>query len=457
MWKWWLRRKQREAWRAAHRRLYEHLCATTKEGDEPTLEDLQPLYQAVAHGCQAGLQQEAYNELWTRINRRPAPSSKGKLDGYDRERLAAYGRDRLGALGADLGAVACFFQHPWKHPSPSLSKTHQAWLLNAAGFLLRGLGRLTEALEPTQIALKIWLAQNDFTGAAMCASNLSRLHLTLGKVDQAINDANQSVHCAIGGRDLELRILTLTTLSDALHQAGRRAEAEAHFLEAEQMQAERHLLYSVQGFRYCDLLLAEAEREAGKAQGEVKQEALLAKCRAVSERAAQTLKIAERNHWLLDIALDHLTLGRAALYAAILESRSRRGESAPPPPASQPGLASAATEIDHAVSGHRRAGTQHHLVRSLLTRAWLCSLTGPATGPGSARSDLDEAWEIAERGPMPLFLTDIHLYRARLFHHAKRYPWQSPQHDLAEARRLIVKHGYLRRKEELEDAEASIR
>jgi hypothetical protein len=48
-----------DAWRTAHRRLYEHLCGTTKEGDQPTLEDLQPLYQAVAHGCQAGLQEEA--------------------------------------------------------------------------------------------------------------------------------------------------------------------------------------------------------------------------------------------------------------------------------------------------------------------------------------------------------------------------------------------------------------
>ena len=35
--------------------------------------------------------------------------------------------------------------------------------------------------------------------------------------------------------------------------------------------------------------------------------------------------------------------------------------------------------------------------------------------PAFGGSDLDEAWEIAERGPMPLFLADIHLYRARLF------------------------------------------
>ncbi len=59
-----LRTQQPDAWRAAHRRLYEHLCATTKEGDQPTLEDLQPLYQAVAHGCQAGLQQEAHDDVF---------------------------------------------------------------------------------------------------------------------------------------------------------------------------------------------------------------------------------------------------------------------------------------------------------------------------------------------------------------------------------------------------------
>jgi hypothetical protein len=277
-----------------------------------------------------------------------------------------------------------------------------------------------------------------------------------------VKDAEQSVTYADRSVDAFERMARHTAHADALHQAGRRAEAEARFREAEQMQAEDQpqypLLYTIRGFRYCDLLLAEAEREAGKAQGEAKQEGLLAKCRAVSERAAQTLKwVTDAKLGLLDIAFEHLTLGRAALYAAILESRSRRGESAPPPPASQPGLTSAATEIDHAVSGLRRAGTQNHLPRGLLTRAWLRSLTDRATGPDSARSDLDEAWEIAERGPMPLHLADIHLYRARLFLRAKPYPWQSPQHDLAEARRLIFKHGYLRRKEDLEDAESALK
>jgi hypothetical protein len=109
------------------------------------------------------------------------------------------------------------------------------------------------------------------------------------------------------------------------------------------------------------------------------------------------------------------------------------------------------------VSGLHDSGVQDHLPRGLLTRAWLRSLTGPRTGPESAQSDLDEAWEIAQRGPMPLHMADIHLYRARLFFRCKPYPWQSPQQDLAEARRLIFKHGYLRRKEELEDAETALK
>jgi hypothetical protein len=71
------------------------------------------------------------------------------------------------------------------------------------------------------------------------------------------------------------------------------------------------------------------------------------------------------------------------------------------------------------------------------------SLSGREDG---ARADLDEASEIAERGPMPLFQADVQLYRARLFR---------DRDALADARRRIEKHGYGRRLEELADAEAA--
>ena len=446
-----LRDSQPEAWRAAHQRIYEHLCATTEDKPDATLEDLQPLYQAVTHGCYAGLQQDACDKVYfDRIGR-----------GHE-----AYVVHRLGAFGSDLGAVACFFEAPWSRLSPALAEADQAWLLNQAAFRLRALGRLTEALEPLRAGLEKYIKQEDWKHAATSANNLSELEVTLGEVAGAVGDAEQSVTYADRSGEAFERVARCATYANALHQAGRRAEAEARFREAEQMQAESQpdypLLYSLRGFQYCDLLLSSVERESGRAKGELKKEEGLALCRAVAERAAQTLKwVSDARLGLLDVALDRLTLGRAALYAAILQSRNSQRE--PPQPPSPPtseegqrGFTTAATELDHSVSGLRRAGSQGHLPLGLLTRAWLRSLTGARTGPESAKSDLDEAWEIAERGPMPLFLADIHLYRARLFFDEAKYPWQSPQHDLAEARRLILKHGYLRRKEELEDAEAAL-
>jgi len=246
-----LRTQHPEAWRAAHRQLYEHLCATTKEGEQPTLEDLQPLYQAVAHGCLAGMQQEACDKVYY------ARISRGD-EGYS-TRI-------LGAFGSDLGAVACFFEIPWSRVSPTLTEGDQAWLLNQAAFRLRALGRLTESLEPMRAGLELAGKGGDWRNAAAGASNLSELELMVGQVAAAVQDAEQSVTYADRSRDAHWPRLSRTTMGDAQHQAGRRNEGEARFQKAEEMQAasqpEYPLLYSQQGFIYCDLLLAVPERLA---------------------------------------------------------------------------------------------------------------------------------------------------------------------------------------------------
>jgi hypothetical protein len=168
---------------------------------------------------------------------------------------------------------------------------------------------------------------------------------------------------------------------------------------------------------------------------------LIEECRAVCQRARKWFEWRVPSDSLLTIALDHFTLGRAALYEAILCNSS---------------LDTCHSSFASAVSGLRRSGVNDYVVRGLITRAWLRFLIGARTGPESAQEDLDEAWEIAERGPMRLFMADIHLYRARLFFREKEYPWDSPQADLAAARKLIESCGYGRRKEELEDAEKAI-
>jgi hypothetical protein len=461
-----------DAWRAAHRRLYDHLCATTKEGDHPTLEDLQPLYQAVSHGCHAGSHQEVLFGTYIPRIRRGTEN---------------YACTHLGAFGAELGAVACFFELPWSKPSANLSTSDQGVLLHNAAFRLQALSRLTEALEPTRVSGEIDITAKEWRGAAMSSKNLSELTLILGNVASAVQDAEKSVTYADRCDDTFIQVVSRTTHADALHHAARRDEAENRFREAEKIQADRQpdypTLYSIQGFRYCNLLLFTPERAAWRffLEREVMPSAifgvspkataardqpastrspnndhapLLERSLTVSKRATLALNWAKEGGrgWLLTIALDHLTLGHIAIYRAVLEKSESRFLS--------PDLA----HVHAAVDGLRRAGTQDHLPRGLLARTWLRFLTGTHIGPDSAQADLDEAWEIAERGPMPLFLADIHMYRARLFFRVSPYPWaqdpnnpdgppRGPKDDLAAARKLIEKHGYWRRKEELEDAE----
>ncbi len=70
--------------------------------------------------------------------------------------------------------------------------------------------------------------------------------------------------------DASQRIISRSTLADALHQQGEREPALQRFREAEAMQAKDQpdypLLYSLRGFQYCDLLLAPAERAAWQRQ-----------------------------------------------------------------------------------------------------------------------------------------------------------------------------------------------
>ena len=138
--------------------------------------------------------------------------------------------------------------------------------------------------------------------------------------------------------------------------------------------------------------------------------------------------------------------------------------------------------IDHTVEGLRASGENADLPRGLLARAALRRSVGDW---GGAARDLDEVEEIAEPGPMRLFLCDLALERARLafarleaFAPLNGLVDDSPPKpalpdaaeadrlkeeaaaSLATARKLIAECGYHRRDEELaelEDAAAARR
>ncbi len=441
-----LREKNPTAWRAGHQRLYEHLCANAPDKPQPTLEDLQPLYQAVAHGCRAELHEMAWAEVYfQRI-----------IHG-----LELYSTRRLGAFGADLGALACFYDEAWMRLSPFLSESARDSIPGLVAFRLRALGRLSESLEITRACLDIDVHRSDWNGAVIDAMNLSELELTLGKIAEAMASADRAVEYADQVREKtnpDWRVHARVRLASALHQMGKPDSAELLFSKAEAMQREDEskypLLFGLSGFEYCDLLLFALEPSAWRTvlsphNKNSKLKAKVASCQVVMQRGAKMLEWRLSNDTLLNIALDDLVVGRAKFYEAILTGSS---------------LETCCESIQRALDGVRHAGTTDFVPLALFTRAWLRFLTGSKTGPESAQADLDEAWEIAERGPMRLFLADIHLHRARLFYREAHYPWsqnpdgtpRGPEDDLAAAEKLINECGYHRRDEELADAKQAI-
>jgi tetratricopeptide (TPR) repeat protein len=424
-----LKRDQPQAFQAAHSRLFDHLCETTPHRPDG-IDGLAPLYEAVAHGCLAGRHQEAREKVYRdRILR-------GTGEG------GFYSTNKLGAIGADLAAVAAFFDGSsfgsWLQVSPNLSEANQAWLLNEAATRLRALGRLTEALQPTRASLDSDVRRVDWENAAISASNLSELEVALGRLPEAVSDARKGITYADQSGDAFLRMTNRITAADAMHQSGQWAEAGTLFATAERMQQELQpqfdLLYSIQGFRQCDWLLAPAEQDAWRM---VLTQSTKDSRDQISDGLAEVKRRGDRmfewrapNDPLLDIGLDHLTLARVELTQAILAN-----------PLAQPALA--LQHVADAVNGLRTAGSMHHLPRGLLTAALYHFIRGEND---QALKYLAEAQQIAERGPMPLFLADVHLHRARMF---------KDNTELAKAAQLIRDLGYGRRFEELADAEAA--
>lgn len=403
-----LKRGHPETWREANNRLYEHLKNTTTEFPE-TVEQMAPLYAAVSHGCAAAKYKEVFMDIyWRRIQRG----------------AVGFSTKKLGAVGADLGALASFFEETWERPVDGLTVEITAYLVSQAGFNLRAIGRLHEAIQPMQAGFEMSIVHQQWENSARGAHNVSECYLTIGDLTQALRIAEQGVQLADRAGSDGVRMGLRSMLANALHQAGRAAEADLAFREAEAIQKKAApkypFLYSVQGFWYCDLLL-DGEQHLSE----------------VNSRAALSLEDAERDGDLLSIALGNLSLGRASLFAS---EHVRDAH-----------FADAAAFLERAVIGLRKAGMMDELPRGLLARARLHRCSGDHE---RAERDLAEVLRIANRGGMGLYLADYHLESARL-QLAQDNKDKAGEH-LATAKEMIENMGYHRRDKEVVELESQL-
>ncbi|WP_146066896.1 ATP-binding protein [Candidatus Venteria ishoeyi] len=381
-----------DVWREANRRLYEYYKNQAVEFPD-SFETMQPLYAAVGHGCRAGLHQEVLEDVFRkRIQRNEAFSWK-----------------KLGLFGSDLSAWANFFIIPWGKLISELKDTSKGFILNEVALCLRAQSRLREALEPMRAGEDMRVAQESWLNAAKSAGNLSELQVTLGDLSAAVESAQRSVAWADKSEDAFWRMVSHTTLADALQLSGDSEAALVLFAEAEIMQQEWQpeypLLYGLQGYRYCDALLAGVVQMDDSAA-----RALILELREWGEKTLDWVTNHFTNMGLLDISLHHLSLARVLA----LSTRFAADGAGANPPYTDDSSAQAAEIGGHfqqAVAGLRDCGQVQELPRGLLHRATWYMQQGRLA---AAQRDLQEALQIAQRGEMRLFEVDARLGFAAL-------------------------------------------
>ena len=396
------------AWKEGPSRLYDYYKNLPKKELPVTIDEMEPLYAAVNHGCNAERYEEALGIYSQRMHR----GSEG------------YSQFVLGAISADLAAVRCFFfDRQLEQPVNVLSDASKGHVLNEAGWDLRVLGRLRESIQPMQAAVNVRRESKDFVLAANSSCNLTLTLILLGDLDpQALDSAREGVELADLCPDAKgpwgpQQSYNRAFLANALHMTGRLDKAEAVFRKAEEIQGrlqpEHGLLYAaLVGFLYCDLLLD---------QGRYAD---------VKKHASQTLDWNMEEGRLRDIGLDRVALGRAYL----LESSD---------------LNQAAEYLQQAVSELRSA--EDHLCLGLLARAQLHVKTEDYK---QARTDLEESLTLSTRMGARLHQADTYLGFTRL--HLEQGNLHEARPPLEKARQIVQKTKYHRRDGEIEELEQEL-
>jgi tetratricopeptide (TPR) repeat protein len=460
-----IRRRKPAAWRSANRRLYDHLKSSTKDKARAKLPDLQPLYQAMTHGRQAGLCGEPLCDVFIpRI-----------LRGEDFFSVMG-----LGAVRSDLDVLRPFFDAKWEIIAPdSISSEKTAMLLKHVGYCLRASGDLKEAVTLLQRASEAYSNLLKWPEAVSTQGLLAHVYSLLGQSAEAEEVALRSFELIGDSTPAWVQITALSRLAEVQMKTGQYRDCEKHFLRAMKLvhgsrgpKTELPRLFStlrsrdakvvVVGFiqRYCDFSIMSGKYSRAIWWGNL--------CESIIEKGSRAFRTD------MHLGLCEMFRGQAmfGLAEQAIRKAGRRNVSTGPVVAR---LKEAETLLRRALQRFRNASRDNEIPRVLLCIAdVLCRLENvdfPADGAivgarrEEARKLLDDAWEIAERGPMLLFMVDIHLCRARLFHADNPYPWseardsngqralnRGPKDDLDAARGLINHCGYHRRDRELADA-----
>ncbi|MBN2131477.1 MAG: hypothetical protein JW741_18395 [Sedimentisphaerales bacterium] len=399
-----------EIWRKANSILYEYYSSLPEKHRPESLEDMEPLYRAIDHGCNAAKYQET-------------------LDGVLIDRLRR-GDEHYsffkGFLGQEMTALSRFFKHPWGElaDEESLSPLSQAWLLNEAGSVLRVTGNLSQAVAPIRRSIELLEENREFMRASRSAATLVNVYRLMGKLDEALAWAERAVDFVNRSDSTREKIAKYSLLASVYYIRGETTKAKQWIDEAGKLQGnatgDDKLMSGHYEVLRCSLL-------AGQGKWEDIQR--------IMEDVLEWLP--EANTRSQGLALS--TLGRALFeLAACKHPEASEAE--------EKLYANAEEQLYASVDKIRETGRQDELPRVLLCRAE-CLLR--VRKFEVARRDIDEAYEISTRLGMRLHEVNARVAYARLYLLGSPRDVEAALIHLEAAKEIAADAGYLLRSEEM--------
>jgi hypothetical protein len=260
-----------------HKRIYQYFGE--KAPDRPqTLDEMQPLFEQVHHGCAAGLYDEVFNDVYSeKIYQR-------------RERYLV---NKLGAWEIALSLARTFFPKGDLSKVPGVSsRSDQSWLVNEAGLGLLNTGRPKEAEGPFNTSIRLYIEHNQIAFASMCYQNLTDLEFRTGELASGLNSAHNAVKLSEKAGYDESIMNSRAYLGLILFLSGETEKAGKNFKSADELSKKTrgYWLHSMWGNFYADFLISTKRVDEAY------------------ERTKQNLKICQQNNLLNDISRCHRCL-----------------------------------------------------------------------------------------------------------------------------------------------------
>nr|QNO57719.1 hypothetical protein GBAFDLPJ_00013 [Methanosarcinales archaeon ANME-1 ERB7] len=251
-----------------HKRIYQYFSEYAPEQPE-TLEEMQPLFEQVYHGCAAELYDVVCDDVyWEKIHRK--------------EKYVI--TQKLGAWGTDLSLVRTFFPEGDLSQMPLVSeKSDQSLILREAGLVLLNTGRPKEAEKPLKTAIDLDIEVNQIVYASVSYLDLAKLQFRTGELERGLSSAKKALDTAEKAKSDKKIRNSKAYLAWILHLLGKGGEASKEFRQADELQImidpDGDRLYSTYGVFYADFFIS------------------LKKIDEAFKLTKQNLGISQRNNW----------------------------------------------------------------------------------------------------------------------------------------------------------------